>query len=195
MVLSIRLSALLIASMWLSISGCTSNEQPPKPQKKSGIETAETTKGEVAPSNFDIRVFAEAGEADSLPHAILITEVDIPNGSYVISALSDRDYLGKFQVIWKDSTIRPAGALFENPISMPGWEPFDKVYTPMMFENTEVRQEWALPKDTSAFEGQVFFVLEPQCVPYALDFTLEKEEMGWSTSYGIVATAMPDQGN
>ena len=65
----------------------------------------------------------------------------------------------------------------------------------MMFENTEVRQEWALPKDTSAFEGQVFFVLEPQCVPYALDFTLEKEEMGWSTSYGIVATAMPDQGN
>ena len=132
MVLSIRLSALLIASMWLSISGCTSNEQPPKPQKKSGIETAETTKGEVAPSNFDIRVFPEAGEADSLPHAILITEVDIPNGSYVISALSDRDYLGKFQVIWKDSTIRPAGALFEDPISMPGWEPFENVYTPMM---------------------------------------------------------------
>ena len=179
--------------MWLSIIGCTSNEQAQEPQlQKSEIEVSETTKDEVAPSSFDIRVFAEAGQADSLPHAVLITEVDIPTGSYVISALSDRDYLGKFQVIWEDSTIHPAGALIENPISMPGWEPFDKVYTPMLFENTELRQEWALPRDTSSFEGQIFFVLEPQCVPYALDFTLEKEEMGWSTNHGIVHAAYPE---
>ena len=183
---------LIMATGLLAVSGCTSNEHRPRPQQKPGIEVTDTAKVEAAPSSFDIRVFAEGGEADSLLHAVLITEVDIPTGSYVISALSDRDYLGKFQVIWKDSTIRPAGALVEDPISMPGWEPFDKVYTPMMFENTELRQEWALPKDTSAFEGQVFFVLEPQCVPYALDFTLEKEEMGWSTSYGIVHAAYPE---
>lgn len=194
MVLSTRLISLLAVTLWLSVSGCISTEQPRDPSPTEIEATHEMSRtDDVAPSSFDIRVFAEAGQADSLQHAVLITEVDIPTGSYVISALSDRNYLGKFQVIWKDSTIRPAGALVEAPISMPGWEPFDKVYTPMMFENTEIRQEWALPKDTSAFEGQVFFVLEPQCVPYALDFTLEKEEMGWSTSYGIVHAAYSEE--
>lgn len=188
-----RFALLIVAAALLTVSACTSPKHPrdPLPQKMEDTREQSGT-SDLAPSGFDIRVFAEAGQADSLQHAVLITEVDIPTGSYVISALSDRDYLGKFQVIWEDSTIRPAGALIENPISMPGWEPFDQVYTPMLFENTELRQEWALPKDTSAFEGQVFFVLEPQCVPYALDFTLEKEEMGWSTSYGIVHAAYPE---
>ena len=138
-----------------------------------------------------IRVLAEAGEADSMAQFILVTELDLPEGSHVISALSDRDYLGKFNVTWQDTAIAPSGPLTESPPSMPGWEPFDKVYTPMMMTSTTLRQQWETPPGKSPIAGQVFFVLEPQCVAYAMDFTVEKEPYGWSATYGLVYKANP----
>ena len=118
------------------------------------------------PVGFDIRV---AGDIVDRELALAVS-VDVPEGSYVISALSDRDYLGKFQVSWSDSSVQASGALIETPVSMPGWEPWDRVYTPMLFSPTVLRQTWRFPTQLDTLKGQVFFVLEPQCVPYALDF-------------------------
>ena len=132
-------------------------------------EAASTTAsrpGLPLPDGFDIRVkgTVENGQVQ------LDIEVDIPEGSYMISAMSDREYLGKFQLNWTDSTVVPTNALVEEPVSMPGWEPWDKVYTPMLFEATTLRQAWTLPSTLDTAIGEVFFVLEPQCVPYAVDF-------------------------
>ena len=74
---------------------------------------------------------------------------------------------------------------------MPGWEPLDKVYTPMMMTSTILRQQWETPPGKSPIAGQVFFVLEPQCVAYAMDFTVEKEPYGWSATYGLVYKSNP----
>ena len=186
---------IFICVMMLGAMACQSGS-PSEQNEPTAPATAVTTEvvedkrpGLPLPAGFDIRVFADPKEEGIVGTAV---EVDIPEGSYVISALSDRDYLGKFSVSWTDSTIRPASALVESPVSMPGWEPFDKVYTPMLFEPTVVTQDWQLPKGAGPFQGEVFFVLEPQCVPYALEFVLEKEEMGWSTSYGLVHPAYPE---
>ena len=183
---------LFICAMMLGAMACHSGKPsekrgPTEPVKADTTEMkVDTRPGLPLPTGFDIRVFANPKEEGIVGTSV---EVDIPEGSYVISALSDRDYLGKFSVSWTDSTIRPASALIESPVSMPGWEPFDKVYTPMLLEPTVITQDWQLPQGEGPFQGEVFFVLEPQCIPYALEFVLEKEEMGWSTSYGLVHPA------
>ncbi len=140
---------------------------------------------------FDIRVFAKPGKAGKTTQIDLLIEVDIPEGSYVISALSEHDYLGSFKVTWQDSTISPEGSLVEFPFSILGWEPFDQVYTLMLVESTTVRQSWNLPNGTGPFSGQVSFVLEPECVLYALDFTIEKQPGGWSSTNGLVHRINP----
>ena len=132
------------------------------------------------PVGFDIRV---AGDIVDRELALAVS-VDVPAGSYVISALSDRDYLGKFQVSWSDSSVQASGALMETPVSMPGWEPWDRVYTPMLFSPTVLRQTWRFPTELDTLKGQVFFVLEPQCVPYALDFVVATAT-GAITSGGV----------
>lgn len=170
--------------------GCTSPTEQHESAPPFRLDSVPAQHPEETP--FDIRVFVDPAEADSNAQVALIAELDLPSGSYVISALSDRDYLGKFQVDWKDTAIAPAGKLRETPPSVPGWEPFDKVYTPMLMESSTLSQTWSLPSGMGPFDGRIFFVLEPQCVPYALDFTVEKEPDGWSCTYGMVYPSYPD---
>lgn len=169
---------LFFAFMWLLAACDTPSEE--------AVSTPAPRPGLPLPEGFDIRV---TGTTDSgLVH--LAIDVDIPEGSYVISAMSDRDYLGKFQVNWTDSTIVPTSALVEDPVSMPGWEPWDQVYTPMLLEATAIRQTWAMPNTLDTAVGEVFFVLEPQCVPCAVDFQVIPAS--GDISSGIVHPRYPD---
>lgn len=181
-------SMALAAMAWGCQSPAQQNAAPaPAPPKMESATVA------LLPSGFDVRVFADPADADTGARVTLVTEIDIPEGAYVISALSDRDYLGKFQTSWANAAIQPIGSLLEYPRSMPGWEPFDRVFTPMLTSNTVIRQDWAFPAESAPHQGRIFFVLEPQCVPYALDFTLEKDPYGWSTSFGEPYAAQPEQ--
>ena len=100
----------------------------------------------------------------------LEVRVDIPPGSYVISALSPIDFKGKFQINWSDSTVAPASQLTESPFSVQFPEPFSGKQTPVLREPTTIRQAWKIPADADTLQGKVLMVLEPQCVLYALDF-------------------------
>lgn len=189
---------LVLSAVMASAAACQSEDAPDPPDADSPssappVESVELPHaprpGLPLPAGFDVRVSATAASDSTVRTAI---EVDIPEGSYVISALSNRGYMGKFSVTWTDTTLRPASALVESPVSMPGWEPFDKVYTPMLFAPTVITQDWQLPDSTGPFEGEVFFVLEPQCVPYALNFTMEKVGLDWFTQAGLVHPAYPE---
>lgn len=189
---------LVLSAIMTSAAACQSGDAPDAPDAEfpvppPPVETVEPTHnprpGLPLPAGFDVRVSANTTSDSTVRTAI---EVDIPEGSYVISALSDRGYMGKFSVTWTDTTLRPASALVESPVSMPGWEPFDKVYTPMLFAPTVITQDWQLPDSAGPFEGEVFFVLEPQCVPYALNFTMEKVGPDWFTQAGLVHPAYPE---
>lgn len=157
--------ALLGMLAW-ALTSCQPQMPPPPPPA-----AAESTEGSNSldphlPDGFDIAV-SGAVQGDTLT---LEVSVDIPEGAYVISALSERDYMGKFQVLWSDSAVVPAGTLREQPASTPGWEPWDRVYTPMMFEPTVVQQKWVVPAELNLVRGEVLFVLEPLCVLFGLDF-------------------------
>ena len=179
--------ALLGMLAW-ALTACQPQMPPPPPptvvDSADGLYTLEST----LPDGFDIAV-SGAVQGDTLT---LEVSVDIPEGAYVISALSERNYMGKFSVTWTDSTIHPVSALIESPASISGWEPFDQVYTPMLFAPTVITQDWHLPDSTGPFDGKVFFVLEPQCVPYALNFQVEKTGMEWFTKSGLVHPAYPE---
>lgn len=133
-----------------------------------GPADSEGRPGLPLPENFDIRASGRL-QGDTL---LLDIAVDVPEGSYVISALSDRDYLGKFQLHWEEVGMVALGALTEDPPSTLGWEPWDKVHTPMLFSPTHIHQDWLIPTRLDTVKGNVFFVLEPQCVPYALDIQI-----------------------
>ena len=153
----------------LLLTACGSADREAMPLKtKDALADPTEPLGQPLPEGFDIRV---SGTVDG-GQVLLDIDVDIPEGSYVISALSDRDYLGKFRVHWSDSLITPATDLTESPVSMPGWEPWDQVYTPMLFHPTTIQQTWNVPNSIDTASGEVFFVLEPQCVPFAMDFNV-----------------------
>ena len=171
--------------------GCGVPPQGPSHNGGSAIPTSPAN-GNDLPPGFDIRVFAEGGDAGETAQITLVTELDVPEGSYVISALTERPYLGKFSVNWNDPSVSALSLLTESPISMPGLEPFEQVYVPMLMEPTVLRQTWNLPNASDTYDGQVFLVLEPQCMPYALDFTVEKETDGWACTYGEVHPEYPE---
>lgn len=170
----------------LALTACQPQMPPPPPPAVVNSADSPLTLDSTLPDGFDIAV-AGTLHGDTLA---LEVSVDIPEGSYVISALSDRDYMGKFQVHWSDSTVVPAGNLSEQPASTPGWEPWDRVYTPMMFEPTVVQQNWVVPTGLNLVQGEVRFVLEPQCVQYGLDF--EYNTNTGAMASGSVGPRSPD---
>jgi len=178
-----RIHAVIAALMMFGALSCNG---PGSRDKKPDVCPPDELPGIPLPDGFDIRV---AGTV-ALQGLHLEVAVDVPEGSYVISALSDRDYLGKFQIGWSDSLVTATGNLVETPVSMPGWEPWDEVYTPMLFSPTVIRQSWALPPGADTLKGEIFFVLEPQCVPYAVDFTVVPAT-GEITS-GLIHPQYPD---
>ena len=120
----------------------------------------------------------------------LEVRVDIPPGSYVISALSPIDFMGKFQINWTDSTVAPASQLSESPFSVQFPEPFSGKQTPVLREPTTIRQAWKIPTDADTLQGKVLMVLEPQCVLYALDFWVSAPPV--EITNGVVHPENPD---
>ena len=49
-----------------------------------------------------------------------------------------------------------------------------------------------MTKGQDAVAGEVFFVLEPQCVLYRLPFQLTRDESGWGVIQGRLASALQD---
>lgn len=167
----------------------TTTETPKTDKEEAELEHAARPvdpPGLPLPENFNIGADGLI-QGDTL---VLDIAVDVPEGSYVISALSDRDYLGKFQLHWGDSLMVSLGQLTEDPPSRLGWEPWDKVHTPMLFSPTRIRQSWLLPEGADTLKGEVFFVLEPQCVPYALDVQVVRSS--GQVTQGLVHPQYPD---
>jgi len=140
-------------------------------------ETPSSTQETLLPAGFDVQV---TGEINNNEVALTFT-IDIPSGSYIISATSDRNYLGKFQVAWEDS-LPQIGAYTELPPSTPGWEPWDRVYTPMLQTSTVVKGTWQRPARSTPLHGTVQFVLEPQCMMYGVDFSLDPSSGSFAAS-------------
>jgi len=173
-------ACLFFASCNPHSDGSSLNEGPSNTGMRTApheTETSSSAQETVLPAGFDVQVTAEINTNE----VALTFTIDIPSGSYIISATSDRNYLGKFQVTWEDS-LTQIGAYTELPPSTPGWEPWDRVYTPMLQTSTIVKGTWQRPARSTPLHGTVQFVLEPQCMMYGVDFSLDPSSGSFSAS-------------
>ena len=138
------------------------------------------------PPGFEIRLdVEESGDA-----VWLNSEVQLPYGGYIISATCTFDYLGKFQVQWADTAAVRNTGWREEPAAELAMEPFEAQLVPMLLKDTEVATRLRIEPGVVAASGEIFMVLEPQCVPYRLPFTMTHSETGWSVIQGRLVSAL-----
>ena len=141
---------------------------------------------EAIPPGFEIRLdVEESGNA-----VWLNSEVQLPYGGYIISGTCTFDYLGKFQVRWADTAAVRTTGWREEPAAELAMEPFEAQLVPMLLKDTKVATRLWIEPDVAAASGEVFMVLEPQCVPYRLPFTMTRFEAGWSVIQGRLVSAL-----
>ena len=138
------------------------------------------------PPGFEIRLDVE--ESDDA--VWLNSEVQLPYGGYIISATCTFDYLGKFQVQWADTAAVCNTGWREEPAAELAMEPFEAQLVPMLLKDTEVATRLWIEPGVAAASGEIFMVLEPQCVPYRLPFTMTRSEAGWSVIQGRLVSAL-----
>ena len=140
------------------------------------------------PPGFEIRLDVE----ESVDALWLISDVQLPYGGYIISATCTFDYLGKFQVQWADTAAVRNTDWREEPAAELAMEPFEAQLVPMLLKDTKVATRLSVEPGIASASGEVFMVLEPQCVPYRLPFSLSRSEAGWSVIQGRLVSALQD---
>ena len=138
------------------------------------------------PPGFEIRLDVE--ESDDA--VWLNSEVQLPYGGYIISATCTFDYLGKFQVQWADTAAVRNTSWREEPAAELAMEPFEAQLVPMLLKDTKVATRLWIEPGVTDVSGEIFMVLEPQCVPYRLPFTMTRSEAGWSVIQRRLVSAL-----
>lgn len=140
------------------------------------------------PPGFEIRIQLEELEGE----VRLISELKMPYGGYIISPTCSLDYMGKFQVNWSDTTRVQNRSWSEEPPSELGFEPFEANMIPMLLRDTRVETRLAVEAGVHSLQGELFMVLEPQCVAYRLPFHATRDEQGWGVLQGRLAVVFPE---
>jgi hypothetical protein len=127
-------------------------------------------------------------------HYKLVAHLGFNAGSYVVSPSDTLSMLGPFQLDFAD------GAPLELTHAMAEFPGYEVLYEPALESDMRVSRSptvFTQPFKVDAaaeFEtsGQVFFVLEPSCVPYAVDFMLTQRDGVLAMEAGEIHTAFRD---
>ena len=116
-------------------------------------------------------------------YATLVLDLDLfQDEDWVVSMHSTDSMFGKVDVRFLDlPLLMPAGELTERPESTWEVEHFSQLDIRVLRRDTKMR----LPVRATSnrdFEakGQVFFVLEPLCMPFEVDFTVGRRDGVWA---------------
>lgn len=125
----------------------------------------------------------------------LISEIDMPYGGYIISPLTERDYLGKYHFNWLEPESIEIDEWREFPPAELGFEPFDREMVPMVLSDTKIETHLVIQSGVTELTGEVAFVLEPQCVLYLMPFTMVNsgadEAQAWSLVVDTLRIHLP----
>lgn len=139
----------------------------------SGTEhLAANSKEKIAQESFDVGLLLRQKNADNYQ---LEVSLELKEDAYVISPYSNDDTYSGFLLSLEDSKLlQREGKLIEKPEAV---EEYDEVLKePVRFirENTVFTQKLKLlsEEDFDA-SGQISFVLEPSCIPFDMDFTIQ----------------------
>jgi hypothetical protein len=136
--------------------------------------TAVPIKNEVSNSmdqGFDIALQMEKIEDDQY---YLSASLELDSGSYVISPFSKDTTYGHFGIsIPENNKLIPDGGVVEIPRSVEEYDPILEMPINFVRKNTTYKQKLNLTADDD-FEvsGMVFLLIEPQCVPYEVKFSI-----------------------
>jgi hypothetical protein len=125
--------------------------------------------------------FKVEGEKEGV-EATLVMDLDLfQKEDWVVSTHSTDSMFGKVDVRFLDlPLLMPAGVLTERP--EPTWEVehFSQLDIRVLRQDTEMRLPVRSTSDRD-FEarGQVFFVLEPLCMPFEVDFMVGRRAGAW----------------
>jgi hypothetical protein len=126
--------------------------------------------------------FEVEGEKEGV-EATLVMDLDLfQKEDWVVSTHSTDSMFGKVDVRFLDlPLLMPAGELTERPESTWEVEHFSQLAIRVLRQDTEMRLPVRATSDRD-FEamGQVFFVLEPLCMPFEVDFTVGRREGVWT---------------
>ena len=130
------------------------------------------------PFGLTFEVEGATGGAD----ATLVLDLDLFQAEdWVVSTHSTDSMFGKVDVRFLDfPLLMPAGVLTERPESTWEVEHFSQLDIRVLRQDTEMRLPVRSTSDRD-FEarGQVFFVLEPLCMPFEVDFMVGRRAGAW----------------
>ncbi len=127
------------------------------------------------PTDFETNFSIET-DIDNNPS--LLVHLILNNGSYVVSPFSKDSIYGQVElVLHKNEFIELSNEISESPITKEEFDPILELHVRFVRTNTRYQQDLKI-KTTDDFQstGHFWLLLEPQCVPYKIDYVLSQKE-------------------
>ena len=106
-------------------------------------------------------------------------QLELDSGNYFISPLSTDSMFGKLQLQLLGNEVQLDGEWDEHPRSNGSWDPHAEAMVRFVNQSTAFHVPLATPQASRwRSAGKLFFVLEPMCIPYAVDFEMEESGNG-----------------
>jgi len=115
-------------------------------------------------------------EKDSEGTSYLITDITLNNNSYVISPFSTDTIYGHLNLsIQESESISYRGSLSESPFATEEFDPIIETKVKFVRVNTRYKQELQIKsKEDFQVKGHLWFLLEPQCIPYKVEYLISQ---------------------
>lgn len=120
---------------------------------------------------FDLRLNLEDTEDGK---KVLLAELDLDSGVFIVSPYSTDDVYGHFQLkIDENPYLKEIGEILERPSSIEAMDKDLQVPVRFVLQNTSYQQKLEiLTEGDFETKGSIWFVYEPECLPYEMKFTL-----------------------
>lgn len=160
-------SKLTLWFLLLVVMGCGSDKYPSEKVLASG------QKSEATNPNFDIGLDIKKLENSHY----LSVSLELFDGAFVVSPYSKDTIFGHFDISIADmGSVITEGLPLELPSSIEEFDPVLEAPVRFVRTNTTFTQKLnILTKEDFQVSGLIWFVLEPSCVPYDVEFTLSSQ--------------------
>lgn len=121
--------------------------------------------------SFDVNFQIEKSSSDTYTLAIAL---ELEGENFVISPFSKDGVYGPFEIsLTENRHLTATGKLQEIPLSIEEHDPIINQPVRFIRQNTTFKQKLKLTsKHDFEVSGRVWFVLEPSCIPYEVDFQI-----------------------
>ena len=165
------MSKILAFVFLLSGFGIAVNYQ--KPSTTKTVQKCDNTK--ITNESFDVNFQVEKINEEEFT---LVVGIELDKPSYIISPHSEDGFYGKLDVSIKNTDyLQMHEMIVEIPNSIPEIDPIINKPVRFIRENTRFKRKIRIKKQTDFdASGLVWFLLEPSCIPYKVEFNISYDE-------------------